>query len=87
MFDNIQLLPFSEGDMTICSPEAGNIARGGSPRAILPVKGEQIVMPPSLKGKLFYYTEPFLKEISNIPQDKHVTTSATAPLGEYDVKG
>ena len=24
----IQLLPLSEGDMTICSPEAGNIARG-----------------------------------------------------------
>ena len=28
--------------MTICSPEAGNIARGRSPRAILPVEGEQI---------------------------------------------
>ena len=27
-FDTIQLLPLSEGDMTICSPEAGNIARG-----------------------------------------------------------
>ena len=24
----IQLLPLSEGDMTICSPEAGDIARG-----------------------------------------------------------
>ena len=32
--NNIQLLPLSEGDMTICSPEAGNIARGRSPRAI-----------------------------------------------------
>ena len=30
----IQLLPLSEGDMAICSPEAGNIARGRSPRAI-----------------------------------------------------
>ena len=28
----IQLLPLSEGDMTICSPDAGNIARGRSPR-------------------------------------------------------
>ena len=26
--DNIQLLPFIEGDMTICSPEAGNISQG-----------------------------------------------------------
>ena len=26
----IQLLPLSEGDMMICSPEAGNIARGRS---------------------------------------------------------
>ena len=48
--DIIQLLPLSEGDMTICSPEAGNIARGRSPRAILPVEGEQIVMSPSLNG-------------------------------------
>ena len=31
--------------MTICSPEAGNIARG---RAILPVEGEQIVRLPSI---------------------------------------
>ena len=30
--------------MTICSPEAGDIARGRSPRAILPVEGEQIVL-------------------------------------------
>ena len=30
----IQLLPLSEVDMTICSPEAGNIARGRSPSAI-----------------------------------------------------
>ena len=27
-FAIIQLLPLSEGDMTICSPETGNIARG-----------------------------------------------------------
>ena len=40
----IQLLPLCEGNMTICSPEAGNIARGRGPGAILPVKGEQIVM-------------------------------------------
>ena len=32
--DIIQLLPTSEDDMTICSPEAGNIARGRSLRAI-----------------------------------------------------
>ena len=38
----IQLL--CEGNMTICSPEAVNIARGRSPRAILPVEGEQIVV-------------------------------------------
>ena len=30
----IQLVPLSEGDMAICSPEVGNIARGRSPRAI-----------------------------------------------------
>ena len=55
-----QLLSLSKGDMTICSPEAGNIARGQSPRAILPVEGEQIVMSPSLKGNnciiLFWMT-------------------------------
>ena len=28
--NNPQLLPLCEGDMTICSPEAGNIARGRS---------------------------------------------------------
>ena len=27
-WNNIQLMPLSEDDMTICSPEAGNIARG-----------------------------------------------------------
>ena len=36
--------------MTICSPEAGNIARGRSQRVILHVEGEQIVMLPSHKG-------------------------------------
>ena len=35
--------------MTICSPEAGNIARGHSPRAILPVEDKQIVILPSHK--------------------------------------
>ena len=30
----IQLLPLSEGEMTICSPEAGDIARGQSLKAI-----------------------------------------------------
>ena len=30
----IQLLPLSDCDMTICSPWAGNIARGRSPSAI-----------------------------------------------------
>ena len=33
--------------MTICSLEAGNIARGRSP---IPVEGEHIVMIPSHKG-------------------------------------
>ena len=33
--------------MTICSPEAGNIARGRSP---IPVEGEHIVMLPSQKA-------------------------------------
>ena len=46
----IQLLPLCEGNMTVCSPEAGNIARGRSPRAILPVEGEQVVTLPSHKG-------------------------------------
>ena len=41
-----QLLPLSEGDMTICSPSTGYIC----PRAILPASGEQIAMSPSLKG-------------------------------------
>ena len=36
--------------MTICLPEAGNIERGRSPRAILPAEGEQIVMSHYLKG-------------------------------------
>ena len=45
-----QLLPMSEGDMTICSPSTGYIALGLRPRAILPASGEQIVMSPSLKG-------------------------------------
>ena len=36
---NIQLLPLSEGEMTICSPEAGEIARGRSRKAILHVEG------------------------------------------------
>ena len=40
----IQLLPLCEGNVAICSPEAGNIARGQSPSAILPVKGEQFVL-------------------------------------------
>ena len=38
-WNNIQLMPLSEDDMTICSPEAG----------ILP-EGEQIVKLSSLKG-------------------------------------
>ena len=46
----IQLLPLCKGNTTICSPEAGNIAQGQSPRAILPVEVEQIVMLPSNKG-------------------------------------
>ena len=46
----IQLLPLCEGNMTVCSTEAGNIARGRSPRVILPVEGEQIVMLPSHTG-------------------------------------
>ena len=41
-FNIIQLLPLCEGNMTVCSPEAGNIARGCSPRVILPVESEQI---------------------------------------------
>ena len=45
-----QLLPLSEGDMTIFSPSTCNIALGLCPRAISPASGEQIVMSPSLKG-------------------------------------
>ena len=40
--------------MMICSPEAGDIVRGRSPRAILPVEGEQIVMSPSIKGNKIF---------------------------------
>ena len=45
-----QLLPLSEGDMTICSPSTGHITLGLRPRAISPASGEQIVMSPSLEG-------------------------------------
>ena len=45
-----QLLPLSEGDMTICSPSTGNIALGLRPWAISPASVEQIVMSPSLEG-------------------------------------
>ena len=38
--------------MTMCSPEANNIARGRSPRVILPVEGEQSVMSPSLRATI-----------------------------------
>ena len=47
--NSIQLLPLCEGNMTVCSPEAGNIVRERSPRVILPVAGERIVMLPSHK--------------------------------------
>ena len=74
--------------MTICSPEAGDIARGRSPRAILPVEGEQIVMSPSLKGNnCFIIPNPFLKQISDTTGQTQVTTSAPAHLGEYDIRG
>ena len=63
-----------EGDMTICSPSTGYIARG---RIVTLTQGQQ----------LFYYTKPLLKQISDKPQDKNMTTNATAHLGEYDVKG
>ena len=46
--------------MTIYSPEANNIARGRSPRAILPVEGEQIVLSPSPRANivlLYRYTD------------------------------
>ena len=45
-----QLLPMSEGGMTICSPSTGYFALGLHPPAILPTSGEQIVMSPSNKG-------------------------------------
>ena len=48
--NNIQLLPLCEDNMTMCSSEADNIARGRSLRAILPVRGEQVVMLSSHKG-------------------------------------
>ena len=51
--------------MTICSPEAGNIARGRSPRVILPFEGEQIVMLPSHKGNnCFIITTGFIISFS-----------------------
>ena len=45
-----QLLPLSEGDMTIYSHLTGYDALRLRPQAILPASGEQIVMSPSLKG-------------------------------------
>ena len=53
----IHLLPLSKGDMTICSPEAGNIANG-LPEGNITFEGKQIVMSPSLKGNnvLLYRT-------------------------------
>ena len=41
-YDFIELLPLSEGDLMICSPETGNIVRGG--------------MSPSLKGNNCFIT-------------------------------
>ena len=75
-YDNIQCLPLSEGDMTICSPEAGDIVRG------------RIVMSPSLKGNnCFIITNPFETNYGHATGQTHVTTSATAHLGEYDIRG
>ena len=55
-----QLLPLSEGDMTICSPSTGYIAR-----AILPASGEQIVMSPSLKGNNCIIFHTFLCHVNS----------------------
>ena len=43
----IHSLPLCEGNKTICSPEAGNIARGRIQRHIILIQGQQ----------LFYYAE------------------------------
>ena len=55
--------------MTVCSPEAGNIARGRSPKAILPVDGEQIVMLPSHKGNN-YFIMPINICVCNVKKKK-----------------
>ena len=55
-------LPLCKGNMTICSPETGIIARGRSQRIILPVEGEQIVMLPSHKGNDCFIV-PFLNNL------------------------
>ena len=60
--------------MKICSPKVGNITRGRSPRVILPVKGDQIVMLPSHKGnncllcRLIFFA---IKKKAKINADQH----------------
>ena len=65
------MLPLSEGVMTICSPEAGNITcRGWTNRHVTLTQGQQ-------GQKLFYYTEPIVKQIRGIPDDKRMTSEDT----------
>ena len=74
--------------MTICSPEAGNIARGRSPRAILPVEGEQIVMSPSLKGNnCFIIPNHFRTKLANnnITLHKGIFYSILAKFGRQKI--
>ena len=65
--------------MTICSPEAGDNARGQSLRAVLLVEGELIVMSPSLKGNN-YYMEPFLARLHEVHRAIAVTPVVHVPV-------
>ena len=44
--------------MTICSPSTGHIALGLHPRTISPASGEQFIMSPSLKDKVYNIHSP-----------------------------
>ena len=80
----IQLVPLSEGDMTICSPEAGNIARG---QYILSRVNKLSCHPHSRATIVLLYRTIFETNKRHTIGQTHVTPSATAHLGEYDVRG
>ena len=74
-------LPLSEGDMTICSPSTGNIARGLRPRAISPASGEQIVMSSSLEGNNCIILHGHVKTLRNVFSHRRWIRELTFRMG------